>query len=168
MENTSSSSKLVAPIAIGAIVLACGSFYGGTQYQKRQTPTGRGGMGRAGDFAQGGGNMRFGGAGGANGQTGGGRMAGAVAGEITAKDDTGFTLKLRDGGSRIVFTASSTTVGKMSAGTLGDLADGNNVTVVGTPNADGSLTANTVQIRPSGEAGMPMMGGMPSPRGGER
>ena len=72
-------------------------------------------------------------------------MASAVAGEITAKDDTGFTLKLRDGGSRIVFTASSTTVGKMSAGTLGDLADGNNVTVVGTPNADGSLTANTVR-----------------------
>jgi predicted ribosome-associated RNA-binding protein Tma20 len=105
--------------------------------------------------------MRFGGMGGGQ---GGARLAGAVAGEIVAKDDTSITIKLRDGGSRIVFTASSTTVGKMSVGTLADLANGANVMVMGTPNGDGSLTAGSIQVRPAGDTGMPMMGGMAQPR----
>jgi hypothetical protein len=73
---------------------------------------------------------------------------GFVFGEIIAKDDTSITIKFQDGSSRIVFYADSTEVGKFENGSLNDLEVGKSVTVTGKTNSDGSITAQSIQIRP--------------------
>lgn len=133
-----------AIVAVLLIVVGAGAFYGGMQYQKSQSPSfvrGAGNFqrGAAGQGAQAGaaGNARFqGGAG------------GGASGSILSMDDKGITLKLRDGGSKIVYFSASTTVGKIDTGSKDDLKAGDNVTVMGTSNPDGSITASMVQIRP--------------------
>ncbi len=75
-------------------------------------------------------------------------MGGGSVGEVVSKDETSLTLKLLDGGSKIVFLSASTTVNKMTAGSLEDVTSGTSVTVMGTPNQDGSLTASQIQLRP--------------------
>ena len=149
---------------IGIAVIACGlSFYGGMKYGESQN-SGRGAQFAAGQF----GGMQNGGA------TGGARTAGTrtgmrgaggmVSGEILSKDATSITVKDRTGGSKIVFLGSSAEVMKSTTGTMDDLIVGTNVITNGTPNADGSITATTVQIRP---AGAPGSGGFPggAPKG---
>lgn len=132
-----------AIIAVLVILIGGGSFYGGTQYQKSKSSSG---IGRQGAFR----------AGGPTGSAGGNRMAqgGFANGEIISTDDQGLTLKLTDGGSKIVFLSASTTIGKIDIGTKADLTQGLNVMVTGTTNQDGSITANSVQIRPAGTLGV--------------
>lgn len=74
---------------------------------------------------------------------------GLVSGQVLSLEPQGFTVKLRDGSSRIILAASSTAVMKSVAGALSDIASGVEVTVIGTANSDGSLTAQSVQIRPT-------------------
>lgn len=71
-----------------------------------------------------------------------------VGGEVIKKDPEGITLKLRDGGSRIVFTSSSTKVTKNVSGKLEDIEGGNQVLISGTGNQDGSMTAAVIQLSP--------------------
>lgn len=75
---------------------------------------------------------------------------GMVAGELLKKDDGSLSIKLRDGSSKLVLTTPSTETLKMTTGTLEGLNIGENVIVSGTQNSDGSVTAQTVQIRPTG------------------
>ncbi|MDP3794101.1 MAG: DUF5666 domain-containing protein [Candidatus Uhrbacteria bacterium] len=128
-------NKLILPIIV-ALMVGGGSFYGGMQYAKSQTPN------QAQAFTD---ARRGRGPGGGDQGRGGG---GFTNGEIVSKDETGLTIKLRDGGSKIILLASTTRVGKMTDGSLDDLAPGANVTVTGTANADGSITASQIQIRP--------------------
>lgn len=130
------------------VVCAGMAFYGGTQYgtsralrpenlqnimRSRGGPqggapmTGRP-MGRNGDFM--------------------GRNGGAVFGEILSKDDTSMTVKLQDGGSKIIFYSTTTEVGKFVATTPQNLTIGENIVVNGTANPDGSVTAQSIQVRP--------------------
>ncbi|MDD5251188.1 MAG: DUF5666 domain-containing protein [Patescibacteria group bacterium] len=71
---------------------------------------------------------------------------GMIAGEITANDGQSLTVKTRDGGSRIVILPTTVKVGKSVDATLEDLTVGAAVTVVGSSNQDGSVTAENVQI----------------------
>lgn len=135
---------------IGAIVFFGGGYYAGKAFA---APQGRGQA--AGQFGQGAGGRGF------NGRN----LNGFVSGTILSKDDTSITVKLGMGadnasstGSRIVILGSATQVGKFVEGSAADLAVGSSVSVTGTPNADGSITAQQIMIRPAGQSG-PGFGG---------
>ena len=82
------------------------------------------------------------------GRTGGQAGGGFASGEIISKDDKSVTIKLRDGGSKIIFLTDSAEIAKFTSGTIEDLEIGKTVAVNGKTNADGSITADSIQIRP--------------------
>lgn len=102
--------------------------------------------GGAGGFGQGGqmGQRAAGQAGSRTGRMG----AGLINGTLLKKDATSMTVKMRDGSSKIVLVTSSTKALKMADTTLDQFTEGSEVMINGTPNSDGSLTAQTVQVRP--------------------
>lgn len=141
-------------MVIAVLVVGAGSFYGGMVYGKSQVPASTGGRnfsfngqnlpgGSGQNFPGGNGAARTRGAGG-----NGGGFGGGVSGQILSKNDTGFTIKSVDGGSRIIFLTSSTTISRQSTGTATDLNNGVDVVVIGDANTDGSINARNVQIRP--------------------
>ncbi len=79
-----------------------------------------------------------------------------IGGEVIAKDMTSITVKLRgtqtdnSAGSKIIFLSDATQVTKSAQGSTTDLSIGTQVSVFGTPNADGSVYAQSIQIRPEG------------------
>lgn len=137
--KTEKIKKVALPLVI-ALFVGAGGFFLGMWYQKSQAA----GLGRpAGQF----GGMR--GAGGTGGLARGAfdpEQGRPVAGEIIEKDEKSITLKLEDGSSKIVLLPGSTEFRKTTAGSQDDLNEGERVFVVGNENADGSITANIVQI----------------------
>ncbi len=79
------------------------------------------------------------------------RMAGGgnVNGDIIAKDDTTITVKMRDGSSKIVLYSPSTQILKSTSGDATDVAVGSQVLIQGKANSDGSVTAQSISIRPN-------------------
>jgi hypothetical protein len=162
------SKKNIAIVIIAALVVGVAGFYGGTIYEKSSLNK-QGLLRTAGSF----GNRQGGGQGGQNGQggqrpggqngqggQGRGQGGGFLGGEITAKDDpvkseadhgagNSLTIKDRNGNSIIVFFSDSTTIGKSIAGSASDLNNGQQVTITGQANADGTYTAQNIQIRPA-------------------
>ncbi|MEK9151776.1 MAG: DUF5666 domain-containing protein [Patescibacteria group bacterium] len=138
------------PIAIAAalaIAVGVGGFFGGVAYAKSKTSGTNGQRGGAqGTFAAGGGTRRAGP--GTNARSVGG---GFTTGEILSIDDKSLTVKMPDGGSKIVFFSDKTKVQKTVDAAIADLQKGTNVRVVGTPNDDGSVSAQSVQIVPAGQ-----------------
>lgn len=133
------NKKYIVLCVISALIIAGGSFYGGTLYAKSKTPFTRGNLeariGQDGrQMGQLGGNMRN-------------VSGGFIAGEIISKDATSVTVKLQNGGSKIIFLGDTTQVSKSTNGTVNDLVVGTQITVTGTANSDGSVTAQSVQIR---------------------
>lgn len=139
--------KLVIAVVATLVIAGGGGFYGGMAYAKSKTPSGRGNFA----FTVNGGQLNANRA--ANRQG-----AGLVNGEVLSKDDKSITVKDRNAGSKIIFFAPSTVIGKMAEGTSSDLAVGANVTAMGTANSDGTITAQSIQIRPEG-AGYPGFAG---------
>jgi hypothetical protein len=126
-----------------AVVLIGVSFYAGTKHGQKsglasmrgQFPAGQMGGARAGArFASGG---------------------GVVMGSILSKDATSMTVQGRDGSSKIILYSGSTQIAKSAAGTADDVAVGTQVSVIGTQNPDGSVTAQSIQIRPADMQKMP-------------
>ena len=114
-------------IIIGFVVLALVSFYAGMRY--------------------GGNNVRAAITSRSQNNSGGMRNRGGfTSGEILSMDAQSFTIKLNTG-SKIVFYTDQTAISKMVDGTLADLAVGKQVSIMGTPNPDGSLNADSVQLR---------------------
>ncbi len=134
--------KKFLPIVIVAVVVGAAAFYGGMVYGKgSQTASVRGNFGGPQGTASGTSGFRTGGRnGGANG--------GFTGGEIIAKDASSITVKLQDGSSKIVFLSGTTPIMKSAQGSLSDLVVGSEVAVTGSTNSDGSITAQSVQIRP--------------------
>lgn len=130
---------IIVLIAVGG-----GSFYGGMKFNQSQVAANR--QNNFQRFVQGG--QGQGGAARRNGQGQGfDGGAGFVTGEVISKDDKSLTLKLRDGGSKIVFFSTSTQITKSADGSADDLKVGENVVAGGAANSDGSITAQTIQLR---------------------
>ncbi|OGN22251.1 MAG: hypothetical protein A2915_00015 [Candidatus Yanofskybacteria bacterium RIFCSPLOWO2_01_FULL_41_34] len=140
--------KLMTVAAIVAVVVGSGAFYGGMKYVQ-----GRGGRGNFTNLtpeqrqqftANAGAGFR-----GGAGQGRAGMGGGFTVGEIISKDDKSITIKMPDGGSKIVFYSESTEVTKFTDGNSGDLIVGKTVSVNGSSNQDGSVTAQSIQLRPN-------------------
>ena len=135
-------------IMIIMLVIGAGAFYGGMKYEKsrRQGAPAFGNLSaenRQKLSANAG--ARFG-----AGNQPGGNSAG---GEIIARDDQSITIKLRDSGSKIIFYSDTTEVGKFATGGKEDLKIGKTVIINGKANQDGSITAESIQIRPDNNQG---------------
>src|SRR3989344_6689350 len=96
--------KLILILAV-ALAASGGAFYGGTQYAESKTAQGLRNLSpeQRQQRLQGMGAN----AGGVRGWFGGNRGNGFVAGEIISKDYKSVTVKLSDGGSKIVFFGES-------------------------------------------------------------
>ena len=138
------NNKMIAGALITAAVFGGGAFWAGMAYAQGKVGGGRG------QFVAAGGN--FGGRAGGSVRFGGG--GGNAFGTIVAKDPTSITLQITatttGSGSKIILYNEATEVGKMVAASTNDLFVGESVSVSGTPNSDGSLNAQMIQIRPAG------------------
>ena len=144
----------IISMVVVMLVVAGVAFYGGMTYgasKSAQSQSAQGGRNGGGGF---GGGQRGAGGGQGQGQGQAGANAGGFAsGQITAKDDTSITVKMRDGSSKIVFYSGSTGIDKSVSGATSDLSVGQQVMVSGKSSPDGSVTAQTIQIRPAQASG---------------
>jgi hypothetical protein len=112
------------------VIVAGGAFYGGMLYKGSQAPQRSAGQaGRTGTRFAAGTNF--------------------IAGSIIAKDAQSITIKDKTGSSRIIFYSDSTDVGKFIQGSMTDIVVGQDIMVNGKTNSDGSVTAQSIQIRPA-------------------
>ncbi len=141
---------LIWAIIIAAVAAGLG-FASGSAFEKQKAAKG--------GFANGGGHMvRTGGPGGkyffrggAGGQLSGGeRIAGGfAAGQILNVNSDNIVIAMPDGSTKIVLLSGSTKIDKSVSGSQSDLKSGESVFVSGTPNSDGSMSANSIDIRPA-------------------
>ena len=151
-------TKYIAGLVVAALVIGGGSFYGGMQYSASQATAARlsasAAAGAAGGAGRGGARTR--------GFGGGAAGGGVLNGSIVSNDGQSLTVQSSDGGSRVVFYATSTRIAKTTDGSSSDLVDGVGVVVMGTTNSDGSVTASMIQLRQGG-AGFGAAGGSGGP-----
>lgn len=134
------NKQTVTTALISIILAGGGGYYIGSHKQGAQSARigaqfGQGGIGgQRGGFARGGPN---------------GNM---INGDVVSLSSNILTVKGRDGGSRVILLTGSTKVSKSVAGDKADVKEGTSVLILGTQNSDGSVTADTVQIRPAGSS----------------
>lgn len=120
--------KKFLPTTAAIIVVAALSFYVGTIYsQKSATGTRQ-------QFAQ-----QF--------RQREGIQGGFISGKVLSKDVESITVQTRDGSSHIVLYSGSTAVVKPVPGSINDISAGTEVVAGGTQNSDGSITAQSIQVR---------------------
>lgn len=79
----------------------------------------------------------------------GGVTGGVISGQIVSFDDKSITVQSPNGGSKVIFYSPTTEISKIATSSANDLANNENIMVVGSQNSDGSITAQSIQIRPS-------------------
>ncbi len=127
------NKKNIGIIIIVGIVVAGLGFYSGMKYAANKVQNSI-----AGQFRNGQGTSRP--------NMGMRGMMGGTFGQIISKDDKSITVKLADGGSRIVFLSQNTAITKNISGTENELTVGEQILVGGQTNQDGSVDAQFVQI----------------------
>lgn len=139
-------------VVIVVVLVAGISFFGGMKFGESKGlvggPMAQGGLQRGGpgNFAPDG--ARTVGTGQPSARTGNRAAGGGFSsGEILLKDTKSITIKLATGGSQIIFFSTSTPIMKSTGGTSADLIVGESVMVSGPANQDGSINAQTIQIR---------------------
>ncbi|NUR59536.1 MAG: hypothetical protein HOV87_12845 [Catenulispora sp.] len=135
-------------LALIGVVLAVGGFVGGiavgksnADSKKSANTTNAGSTGRSRGGFTGGQNGGAGTTGGQNGQFGRG---GTVTGTVTAVNGSTLTVTDNTGKQVTVDTTGQTTITIGKTGALSDLANGAQVTVIGTPDGSGTITARSV------------------------
>src|SRR5258706_293799 len=118
-------------IVVVIVLVGGGAFFGGMKYAESKIPA----RGAGGNFA----NLspqerqaRFALMGAGRGGRSAGNGSSFVMGEIIAKDNQSITVKMRDGGSKIIFFSTSTEVMKTVTGSAKDLALSDQVVTSGT------------------------------------
>ena len=144
--------KQIGIFAVVILVLAIGSFYGGTIYQKnKSTQSTNRNLSNNFRSAQ---NLTdeqrtqmIAQRGAGNGTFRSSSSTGFISGEVITKSDDSITIKLLDGGSALVYISSSTTnVTKQTTTTISNIQTGNQVMINGTKNADGSYSATMIRL----------------------
>jgi hypothetical protein len=144
-------------IILGIVVVllvAVGSFYGGTLYGKNQAQTAfaarRTGAGANGQFP-------------GQGQPGANeRQGGMLFGQIKEISDGALTVTDNNGKETQVKVTDTTLIEKQASVKLADLTQGETVMVSGSTGADGTVTARSVQVAPMGRFGGPGAAGTPA------
>ena len=122
------------------LAFAGAGFYGGMKYQQSKVSS------LAGQFANRQGMMRNNRVGGTGVNNRGGFRP--VAGEIISADEKSITVKLQDNSSKIVFINDKTVINKAQTVNKSELKVGEKVSVFGSDNTDGSVTAQNIQLNP--------------------
>lgn len=121
--------------AVLVIVFTSVGFYGGMKYQQgKAVPFGGLYMNRQGASRANGTNNRLG--------------LRPVAGEIISSDDKSIVVKQQDNTSRIILINNKTVINKAETVNRSELKVGEKVSVFGSENSDGSVTAQNVQLNP--------------------
>ena len=123
-------------MAAVAIIVGLGGFYAGMKYQESKTPEFARNLPE--NFEQIRGQMEH--------RFNGGSGLTTVRGEIISIDDSSVTVKLADNSSKIVILTNLTGINKSEEGSTEDLSEGIEVMIIGQTNADGSVTAQNIQI----------------------
>jgi len=124
----------ILPILI-CVAVAGGSFFAGMKYQQSKQPSFAGRFGNRQDVRTGEGQGQF-------------RNGRPIQGDIISADEKTITVKMADGSTKIVILSETTTYNKTSDASKADLKVGEKVGVFGTENADGSVTAQNIQLNP--------------------
>jgi hypothetical protein len=130
-------------LIIIVVVVAGIAFFGGMKYQQGKSSNGF--TLQQGQFRQ-----RMGQA-----EQGQGQAFRPVRGDILSVDNNTLTVKLSDGSSKIVVLSGNTAYTREASTTKDDLKVGDTVVVTGVNNADGSVTAQNVQLNPTAIRMMP-------------
>ena len=126
-------------LIVVSLVVAIGGFWGGVEFQKSKSPKSPEGFSKT--------SVR-----GQIGQRNDNSGMNQVRGTILSKDEKSITVKLQDDSSKIILFTDSTLINKTEKGTKDDLKEGEQLSVFGQTNSDGSITADNVQV------GMNIMG----------
>jgi hypothetical protein len=128
---------------VGAIILAAVAFAGGFAVANATATKVTTAAGNGGNFGNGQGLGP-----GASGRPRGGGFGGGATGTVGSVSSDQMTITTAAGGQRIVLLTPTTTVTEVTSATkaLTDLKAGQTVTVVGTSNPDGSVTATNVVV----------------------
>jgi hypothetical protein len=132
------NKKIVLSVVV-CLIIGLLSFWGGMVFSNSKKPINQF-ANRQGDFSQNsGGRINQGVRGGMSGEL--------ISGEVLSIDTESITLKLRDGGSKIIFFSPTTKIEKTVDGIISDVVIGKTIMINGTSNSDGSINATLIQIR---------------------